>query len=94
MSNLELIRALYAYNQWANGHVLDPALKLTEDEFSREQGGRFESVEGNLAHIVGARRSSGFSAGLRARTRSLYWNTRRCAGWQRSARRLLSRTKV
>lgn len=54
MSNLELIRALYAYNQWANGHVLDAASKLTEDEFSRKEGASFESVEGNLAHIVGA----------------------------------------
>lgn len=54
MSKLELVRGLYAYNEWANGHVLGAASRLTEDEFSRKQGASFDSVEGNLAHIVGA----------------------------------------
>ena len=54
MSKLELVRGLYAYNDWANGQVLDAASRLTEDEFARKQGASFESVEGNLAHIVGA----------------------------------------
>ena len=54
MSKLELIRGLYEYNEWANNHVLDAAAALTEDEFSRKQGASFESVEGNLAHIMGA----------------------------------------
>ena len=54
MSKLDLIRALYDYNEWANHHVLEAASRLTEDEFSRKQGASFESVEGNLAHIVGA----------------------------------------
>jgi uncharacterized damage-inducible protein DinB len=54
VSKLELIRALYDYNEWANGHVLDAAGQLTDEEFSRKQGASFESVEGNLAHVVGA----------------------------------------
>ena len=54
MSKLELIRGLYEYNEWANNHVLDAAAALTEDEFSHKQGASFESVEGNLAHIMGA----------------------------------------
>ena len=54
MSKLELVRGLYEYNEWANGHVLEAASQLTEDEFSRKQGASFDSVEGNLAHIVGA----------------------------------------
>jgi uncharacterized damage-inducible protein DinB len=54
VSKLELIRALYEYNEWANNHVLDAAARLTDEEFSRKQGASFESVEGNLAHIVGA----------------------------------------
>jgi uncharacterized damage-inducible protein DinB len=54
VSKLELVRRLYEYNEWANNHVLAAALALSEDEFSRKQGASFESVEGNLAHIVGA----------------------------------------
>ena len=54
MSKLELVRGMYAYNEWANDHVLDAAALLSDDEFSRKQGASFESVEGNLAHIVGA----------------------------------------
>jgi uncharacterized damage-inducible protein DinB len=54
MSRLELVRGLYEYNEWANNHVLDAAARLTDEEFPRKQGTSFESVEGNLAHIVGA----------------------------------------
>jgi uncharacterized damage-inducible protein DinB len=54
VSKLELIRALYDYNEWANNHVLAAAVRLTDDEFARKQGASFESVEGNLAHILGA----------------------------------------
>jgi len=54
MSKVDVIRGLYAYNEWANGQVLDAASRLTEDEFSRKQGASFDSAEGNLAHIVGA----------------------------------------
>jgi uncharacterized damage-inducible protein DinB len=54
VSKLELVRGLYEYNEWANDHVLDAAALLSDDEFSRKQGASFESVEGNLAHIVGA----------------------------------------
>ncbi len=54
MSKLELIRALYDYNESANNHVLEAASRLSDDEFSRKQGASFESVEGNLGHIVAA----------------------------------------
>ena len=54
MSKLELIRGLYDYNEWANHHVLEAASRLTDEEFAHQQGASFESVEGNLAHIVGA----------------------------------------
>ena len=54
MSKLELIRGLYEYNEWANNHVLEAASALTEEEFSERRGASFESVEGNLAHIIGA----------------------------------------
>ena len=54
MSKVDMIRGLYAYNEWANDQVLEAASRLPEDEFARKQGASFESVEGNLAHIVGA----------------------------------------
>jgi uncharacterized damage-inducible protein DinB len=54
VSKLDLISALYEYNEWANNHVLEAAARLTGEELSRKQGASFESVEGNLAHIVGA----------------------------------------
>jgi len=54
VSKLELIRGLYEYNEWANNHVLEAASELTEEEFTRKQGASFGSVEGNLAHIMGA----------------------------------------
>jgi len=54
MSKVDMIRGLYAYNEWANNHVLQAASRLTDEEFARKQGASFESVEGNLAHVVGA----------------------------------------
>lgn len=54
MSKLEVVRALYDYNDWADDHVLTAAANLSEDGFSRKQGASFGSVEANLAHILGA----------------------------------------
>jgi uncharacterized damage-inducible protein DinB len=51
MSALEQIQALYDYNEWANNHVLAVASTLSEEEFSRDQGASWGSVEANLAHI-------------------------------------------
>ncbi len=36
MLALEQMRALYEYNEWANGHVLDDASNLSEEELARE----------------------------------------------------------
>jgi len=54
MSKLELIRALYDYNEYANDRVLDAAAKLSADDLVRKQGASFDSVEGNLGHVVAA----------------------------------------
>ncbi|MCH8064529.1 MAG: DinB family protein [Chloroflexi bacterium] len=54
MSGLAQIKALYAYNEWADGHVMDAASKLTDDQYTRDLGASFGSVRGNLSHIVGA----------------------------------------
>ena len=54
MSGLAQIRALYEYNQWANGHVLDAAGRVSEDDLRRKLGASFDSVLGNLWHTLGA----------------------------------------
>ncbi len=51
MGALQQIQALYEYNEWANDHVLEAASGLSEEEFSRDQGASWGSVEANLAHI-------------------------------------------
>ncbi len=54
MSKVELIHALYDYNEWANNRLLKTASELSADEFSRPQGASWGSVEANFGHIVGA----------------------------------------
>ncbi|MEX1255717.1 MAG: DinB family protein, partial [Dehalococcoidia bacterium] len=54
MTALDQIRALYDYNEWATGHVIDAAAGLNEEELARELGASFGSVQGNLSHIAHA----------------------------------------
>jgi uncharacterized damage-inducible protein DinB len=54
VGKLELIRALYEYNEYANNRILDAVSKLSAEEFNRPQGASFESIEGNLGHVVAA----------------------------------------
>ena len=54
MSGLSQIRALFEYNEWANSHVLDAASQLDEEALARQLGASFDSVQGNLSHVVGA----------------------------------------
>ena len=54
MSKVDVIRALYDYNEHANNRILDAAAKLTADDLVRQHGASFDSVEGNLGHVVGA----------------------------------------
>ena len=54
IAGLELIRALYEYNEWANGHVLDGAAALSDDEFRRDLGASFGSLQGNIWHALSA----------------------------------------
>jgi len=54
MSKVDVIRALCDYNEYANNRILDAAAKLTADDFVRQQGASFDSVEGNLGHVAGA----------------------------------------
>jgi uncharacterized damage-inducible protein DinB len=49
-----MIRALYEYNKYANNRLLETASKLGAEDLERAQGASFESVAGNLAHILAA----------------------------------------
>lgn len=51
---LEQLGAFFEYNAWADAHVLDAAAQLSDEEFVRELGASFGSVQGNLVHAAGA----------------------------------------
>jgi uncharacterized damage-inducible protein DinB len=50
--NIEQLRSLFAYNQWANGRLLDAAAHLKAEDFTRELKASHGSVRGTLVHIV------------------------------------------
>jgi len=50
----EDISKLFAYGRWANAQVLDSAASLGAEEFTRQIGGSFGSVQGTLAHLYSA----------------------------------------
>jgi uncharacterized damage-inducible protein DinB len=54
MSETEYIQALFAYNEWANDHILSTAAQLDAEDFTRDLGASFGSVQGNLSHMLGA----------------------------------------
>ena len=45
-----------AYNAWANRRVYDAAGALTDEEFSRDVGAFFRSLQGTLNHLLAADR--------------------------------------
>ena len=50
---LEAIRKLYAYNDWANERVLESVSGLSPTEFLRDVGGSYGSMWGTLVHLFG-----------------------------------------
>ena len=50
--DLERIRLLYAYNQWANARLLDQAEKLTPEQSHAPNHGGFGSVHDTLVHLM------------------------------------------
>jgi uncharacterized damage-inducible protein DinB len=50
----ELLRSLFAFDDWANKRVLDACASLTPEQFTRDLGSSFHSVRDTLAHISGA----------------------------------------
>jgi uncharacterized damage-inducible protein DinB len=52
--DLKRIQALYDFNRWANGRVLEAAEKLTPKQFTKDLRNSFPSVRDTLVHIMGA----------------------------------------
>jgi uncharacterized damage-inducible protein DinB len=50
--NVTDILDLYAYDRWANAHVLAIASSLTDDQRSRRSAASYASVNGTLVHIL------------------------------------------
>jgi uncharacterized damage-inducible protein DinB len=54
VSSLEQIRALYAYNEWANDHLVEVSARVPAEELAASRGASFESILTSLAHIAAA----------------------------------------
>lgn len=52
--DLAALRDLYDYNRWANARTLEAVAAVSPEDFTREVGGSFASLQGTLAHICGA----------------------------------------
>ncbi|HXQ97971.1 MAG TPA: DinB family protein [Candidatus Limnocylindrales bacterium] len=50
--DLETVRALFAYNEWANRRTLEGCESLSTDQLLEPLGGSFGSVRNTLAHIM------------------------------------------
>lgn len=45
-------QALIAYNEWSNNKILSAAESLLDEQFDRAFGASYESIRGNLLHIL------------------------------------------
>lgn len=54
MLDLNRIHALYEYNRWANGRVLDAASTLNPQDFTKNLGSSYGSVRDTLVHVLSA----------------------------------------
>jgi uncharacterized damage-inducible protein DinB len=52
--NVEDFRLLYDYNAWASHRTLDACAVLSDEQFTRDLGSSFRSVQETLVHISGA----------------------------------------
>jgi uncharacterized damage-inducible protein DinB len=52
--SLEMANELLAYNTWANTVVLETAATLPPEQYARDLGGSFPSVQETLTHIMWA----------------------------------------
>ena len=53
MSKLELIRAMFGYNEWANDRIVEAAARVGKRELRRKSELSPEGVAGTLAHMTG-----------------------------------------
>src|SRR3979490_3076989 len=49
---LDYLRLLYAYNDWAHHHILDHSAQLTQAQLHASDGGSFGSVHATLVHLM------------------------------------------
>lgn len=54
--NLEDIKTLYDYDQWAIDRVLEIVLTLTEEQFNKDLGSSHGGVRGTMTHMYGGHR--------------------------------------
>lgn len=52
--DLETLRFLYEYEYWANRRMFDACARLNPEQFSRDLGSSFPSVQSTLTHICAA----------------------------------------
>ena len=52
--NVEYIKHLFAYTEWANDLALDAATKLSDENVRRDVGISHKSIFGTLLHMAGA----------------------------------------
>ena len=52
--NVEHVRRLCAYTEWANAQFFDAVDELTEEQYSRTIESSFPSIRDTLAHIISA----------------------------------------
>ena len=54
MSKLELVREVYAHNEWANNVILETAAKVPEAALKTQPVGSYTTIVADLAHVIGA----------------------------------------
>jgi uncharacterized damage-inducible protein DinB len=52
--DLETLRLLYEYEEWANRRMFEACTRLNPEQFSRDLGSSFPSVQATLTHICAA----------------------------------------
>ena len=52
MLTLEQLRILWDYEFWAKQHLMEHFRHLSQEDYTRNLGVRFESVQGTLGHLV------------------------------------------
>jgi uncharacterized damage-inducible protein DinB len=50
--NVDDIRKLYAYTDWANGRIIDAIAVLSDEQYAREITSSFSSIRDTLSHIA------------------------------------------